>query len=76
MRDGVNVRRLPNRLIRLQTTLRVDKMRGKDGVDQRRLSQSRLACPPNKIIHKCHEISRRSGGAIQRVSGHQISIMR
>jgi hypothetical protein len=52
MRDGVNVRRLPNRLIRLQTTLRVNKMRSKDGVDQCRLSKSRLACPPNKIIRK------------------------
>lgn len=43
MRDRLNLRRLPDRLVRLKPTLRVDQVRRKDGVDERRLAQSRLA---------------------------------
>ena len=44
MRHRVNLRRLPDGLVRLQTSLRVNQMRRKNGVNQRRLSQTRLAC--------------------------------
>lgn len=44
MRDGVDLSRLPDRLIRLQATLRVNQVRREDGVDQRRLSKTRLTC--------------------------------
>jgi hypothetical protein len=70
MRNGVNVRRLPNRLIRLQTTLRVNKMRSKDRVNQRRLSKSRLACPPQQNLYtKSSKFHGGAEGVIQRVSG-------
>ena len=35
MRDGVDLRRLPNRLIRLETALRVDEVGREDSVDER-----------------------------------------
>lgn len=43
MRDRLNLRRLPDRLVRLKPSLRVDQVRREDGVDERRLAQSRLA---------------------------------
>ena len=43
MRDRLNLRRLPDRLVRLKPTLRVDQVRRKDGVDERRLSETGLA---------------------------------
>lgn len=42
MRHGLDLRRLPDRLIVFKTTLRVDEVRGKDGVDEGALSQSSL----------------------------------
>ena len=44
MRDGMNLRRLPDRLVRLQTPLRVDEVGGEDSVDECRLSQASLTC--------------------------------
>ena len=44
MRDGLNLGRLPDGLIRAQTTLGVNQVRREDGVDERRLSQTSLAC--------------------------------
>ena len=42
MRDGVDLRRLPNGLIRLETALRVDEVGREDSVDKRRLSETSL----------------------------------
>ena len=44
MRDGVNLSGLPNGLITVKATLGVDEVRREDGVDERRLSQTSLAC--------------------------------
>ena len=44
MRDGVDLRRLPNGLIRLETALRVDEVGREDSVDERRLSETSLTC--------------------------------
>ena len=44
MRNCLNFSSLPDRLVRCEPTLRVDKVRRKDGVYESRLSQSRLAC--------------------------------
>ena len=40
----MNLRRLPDRLVRLQTPLRVDEVGGEDSVDECRLSQASLTC--------------------------------
>lgn len=42
MRDGVDLSRLPDRLIRLQAALGVNQVRREDSVDQRRLSETSL----------------------------------
>ena len=42
MRDGVDLGRLPHRLIRFQATLGVNQVRREDSVDERRLSETRL----------------------------------
>ena len=42
MRHGVDLRRLPNGLIRLETALRVDEVGREDSVDERRLSETSL----------------------------------
>lgn len=42
MRDGVDLSRLPDRLIRLQAALGVNQVRREDGVNQRRLSKTSL----------------------------------
>jgi hypothetical protein len=42
MRDGLDFRRLPHRLIRLKSPLGVDQMRREDSVDERRLAQPSL----------------------------------
>ena len=44
MRNCLDFSSLPDRLIRREPTLRVDKVRREDGVYESRLSQSRLAC--------------------------------
>ena len=43
MRDGVDLRRLSDRLVRLQAALRVNQVGREDGVDEGRLSEARLA---------------------------------
>lgn len=43
MRDGVDLSRLPHGLVRIETALGVDEVRRKDGVDERRLSETSLA---------------------------------
>jgi hypothetical protein len=43
MRDGLNLCRLSHRLVRREAALRVNQVRRKDSVDERRLSQSSLA---------------------------------
>ena len=44
MRDGVNLSRLAHGLIGLEAALGVDEVRGEDGVDERRLSETSLTC--------------------------------
>jgi hypothetical protein len=44
MRNRLNLRRLPHRLIRLETTLGVDKVGSEDGVDEGRLAETGLTC--------------------------------
>ena len=43
MRRGLNLGGLAHGLVRLPATLRVDEVRRKDGVDERRLSETSLA---------------------------------
>lgn len=43
MRNSLNLGSLPDWLVGLQTTLRVDKVRRENGVDERRLAQAGLA---------------------------------
>ena len=52
MRNGLNLRRLPNRLVRLFASLRVDQMRSKNRVNERRLSKTRLAYNHGKRTSK------------------------
>ena len=44
VRDGVDLRRLPDGLVRVETALRVDEVRREDSVDEGRLPQTRLTC--------------------------------
>ena len=44
MGRGLNLGGLAHGLVRLPATLRVNKVRGKDGVDERRLSKTGLTC--------------------------------
>lgn len=44
VRDALDLGGLANGLVRLQTTLGVDEVRGEDGVNERRLAQASLAC--------------------------------
>ena len=44
MRNSLNLRCLSDRLFRHNAALRVDEVRRKEGVDERRLAQTRLAC--------------------------------
>lgn len=43
MRNRVDLSRLPDGLVRVEASLRVDQMRREDSVDERRLAQARLA---------------------------------
>ena len=52
MRDGVNLRRLPDGLVRVETALRVDEVRREDSVDERRLSKTRLTYNHGKRTSK------------------------
>lgn len=49
MRHGLNLCRLPDRLVRSETALRVNQVRRKDSVDKCRLSQSSLAYTPTSV---------------------------
>lgn len=54
MRDGMNLRRLPHRLIRVEAALGVNEVRREDGVDEGRLSKTGLTCthvPSVEILH-------------------------
>ena len=44
VRDGVNLSRLPDGLIRIEPALRVNEVRREDSVDERRLSKTGLTC--------------------------------
>lgn len=46
MRNGLDLRRLADWLVRLEAALGIDQVRGKDGVDERRLAETGLACNP------------------------------
>ena len=50
MRDGVDLRRLPHGLVSSETSLLVDEVRRKDGVDERRLAQARLTYSPHASL--------------------------
>jgi hypothetical protein len=43
VRDGVDLRRLAHRLVRLQAALGLDEVAAEEGVDKRRLAEARLA---------------------------------
>ena len=44
MGRGLNLGGLAHWLVRLPAALRADEVRGEDGVNERRLSEARLAC--------------------------------
>lgn len=48
MRHGVDLSRLSNRLLRLESSLGVNQMRSKNSVDQRRLPQTSLTYKPRE----------------------------
>lgn len=44
MRHCLNFCRLPNWLVRLKTSLRINQVRRENGVDESRLSKASLSC--------------------------------
>lgn len=50
VRDRVDLGRAADRLIGEHAALGVDQVRGEDGVDQRRLAETRLACNATQLI--------------------------
>ena len=65
MRDGVNLGRLPDGLICVEASLRVDEVRRKYGVDKRRLSETRLTC-----IHVAG-VNNPAGVSVNAIGAHQ-----